>query len=403
MDKIKSSIASTFTSQSPYKLILIILVILGFLTLVMVQFGLSFNVLQTESFESKPTKTSKKQPIPAGCPVSAKRGQDGKIHVVYNSVSKPGQQQGTTELAFETLQDYVDYLNDLYKTENACVPPKVQNYRSPVMGVIGGIGTGTEDKDGIMNQSATRSVMDDRDSSMSPYSTSPINKLDDYEADFIYENERGSRTSAMSKAAINQLTEKYKFDWSQLPFSSEPKAIKEDNFLANRLEDVYKEPSSGTFFRNVNGDGMTPPNVDEREMKERSILNTYKPPQTTKENQSESELSTVGKLIKRLFASDKDYIPVVEKTGPNKYEVTEYIPKHEQQIQEDHTTLETAVADGLIPNVQIFDSNRTDPYFSKTGVADKDNNRFWRYQDFQKWTPGLERMFAPTFDQKDWY
>ena len=192
MDKIKSSIASTFSSESPYKLIIIILIIIGFLILVMVQFGLSFNVLQTESFESEEPK---KQPIPPGCPVSAKRGQDGKIHVVYNSVSKPGQQQTTTELMFETLQDYVDYLNDLYKTENACVPPKVQNYRSPVMGVIGGIGTGTEDKDAIKNQSISRSVMDDRDISMSPYSSNPINKLDDYEADFIYENERGSRTT----------------------------------------------------------------------------------------------------------------------------------------------------------------------------------------------------------------
>ena len=83
--------------------------------------------------------------------------------------------------------------------------------------------------------------------------------------------------------------------------------------------------------------------------------------------------------------------------------MTEYIPKTTEQPSDDFTTLETAVADGLIPNVQIFDSNRSDPYFYKTGVADKDNNRFWKYQDFQKWTPGPERMFAPTFDQKEWY
>jgi hypothetical protein len=271
------------------------------------------------------------------------------------------------------------------------------------MGVIGGLGNGLEDENATKIQSASRSLLDEYDEK--PYATSPINKLDDYEADFIYENERGSRTNAMSKAAKNQLTERYRFDWSQLPFSSEVKAIKEDNFLANRLEDVFKEPTSGTFFRNVNGDGMNPPNVDEREMKERAILNTYKAPQVEKQNKDESELSLVGRLVKKLFANDKEFIPVVEKTGDNKYEINEYIPKNEkaQQYQEDHTTLETAIADGLIPNVQIFDSNRTDPYFYKTGVADKDNNRFWRYQDFQKWTPGLERMFAPTFDQKEWY
>ncbi len=147
---------------------------------------------------------------------------------------------------------------------------------------------------------------------------------------------------------------------------------------------------------------MTPPDINEREIKERSILNTYKPPQVEKPSE-ESELSSVGKLIKKLFAGDKEFIPVVEKVGPNKYEVNEYIPKNEKNNESSHTTLESAVADGLIPNVQIFDSNRTDPYFYKTGVADKDNNAFWRYQDFQKWTPGLERMFAPTFDTKDWY
>jgi hypothetical protein len=152
----------------------------------------------------------------------------------------------------------------------------------------------------------------------------------------------------------------------------------------------------------VNGDGMTPPDVYEREIKERSILNTYKPSQVEKPTE-EQELSTVGKLVRKLFANDKEYIPVVEKVGDNKYEINEYIPKNEKRNEPTHTTLETAVADGLIPNVQIFDSNRTDPYFYKTGVADKDNNAFWKYQDFQKWTPGLERMFAPTFDQKDWY
>ena len=44
-----------------------------------------------------------------------------------------------------------------------------------------------------------------------------------------------------------------------------------------------------------------------------------------------------------------------------------------------------------------------DPYFDKSGVVDKANDRFWNYKEFNKWTPGLERMFAPTVDTKDWY
>ena len=37
------------------------------------------------------------------------------------------------------------------------------------------------------------------------------------------------------------------------------------------------------------------------------------------------------------------------------------------------------------------------------GVADQDNGRFWNYKDFNKFTPGLERMFAPSMSQRDWY
>ena len=45
---------------------------------------------------------------------------------------------------------------------------------------------------------------------------------------------------------------------------------------------------------------------------------------------------------------------------------------------------------------------RQDPYFDKGGVIDYEGDRFYKYDNFSKWTPGLERMFAPTFDQNDW-
>jgi hypothetical protein len=46
---------------------------------------------------------------------------------------------------------------------------------------------------------------------------------------------------------------------------------------------------------------------------------------------------------------------------------------------------------------------RNDPFFDKGGVVDKDSNRIWEYNDFRKWTPDLERMFAPTAGTKAWY
>jgi hypothetical protein len=53
--------------------------------------------------------------------------------------------------------------------------------------------------------------------------------------------------------------------------------------------------------------------------------------------------------------------------------------------------------------MQIFDQGTNDPAFYRAGVADNDNGRFWNYKDFNKFTPGLERMFAPTLTTREWY
>jgi hypothetical protein len=204
-------------------------------------------------------------------------------------------------------------------------------------------------------------------------------------------------------AAINR----DKMDWAQLPFNSEAKAAQEDAFVAGRLDNVYREPKSGTFFKNIMGDGLFPPNTDEREQNERRILNSYKAPQVAK-NEEEEETSMIGRLVKKLFASDKDYEPVVEKSGDNKWDITELRPKarKEQWADADKgTSIDSAVRAGWIPptpSMQIFDQGTNDPYFAKHGVADQDNGRFYRYQDFSLWSKDLSRMFAPSLPTRDW-
>jgi hypothetical protein len=47
-------------------------------------------------------------------------------------------------------------------------------------------------------------------------------------------------------------------------------------------------------------------------------------------------------------------------------------------------------------------SGMQDPFFDKKGVVDYEGDHFYRYENFAKWTPGLERMFAPTLDHNDW-
>ena len=329
-----------------------------------------------------------------GCFTDATRGSDGKIHVL------PG------DKTFENLSEYVSALADQYSTGKLCIPPQVKEYRSPVEGVLGGLGVGAIGPSGVNQQNATRVVtQSDVDR---PWDTSPINSVEDYDRTNVYENERNSRHGAMSTAVINDLTNKYKTDWSQLPFNSEAKAAQEDVFVAGRLDNVYREPKSGTFFKNMMGDGLFPPNTDEREQNERRMLNSYKPPEVAK-NVEEEETSLIAKLVKKLFSSNKDYSPVVEKTGDNNWAITELIPKPRKEMWADAemgTSIDEAVQRGWVPptpSMQIFDQGTSDPYFAKQGVADQDNKSFWSYSQFNRFTPELERMFSPTNATREWY
>ena len=368
-----------------YVELLIFLSVIGFIILFASQLMVGAN-LGIEPFE-----TTKQAP---GCFTHATRGSDGKIHV------QPGDQ------SFESLSDYVSALSDQYAGGKLCIPPQVKEYNSPVEGVLGGLGTNTLGPEEVARQTSSRSlIMNDIDR---PWDTTPINDVDDYDRTQVYETERNSRHGAMSTAVINELGNKYQMDWAQLPFNSEAKAAQEDAFVAGRLENVYREPKSGTFFKTMMGDGLFPPNTDEREQNERKILNTYKPPQVAK-NEEEAETSMIGRLVKKLFASDPDYEPVVEKSGPNKWDITELIPKPKKETWADAdqgTSIDSAVRSGWIPpqaSMQIFDHQVQDPAFYRAGVADQDNGRFWNYKDFNKFTPGLERMFAPSLSQRDWY
>jgi hypothetical protein len=365
---------------------MIILMTLSFLlAVILIPLLLAVGTTTAESFTS--------EQVP-GCFTTAKRGSDGKIHV------QPGDQ------TFENLSEYTSALADQYSLGKLCIPPQVKQYRSPVEGVLGGLGVNAIGPNGVNQQNATRVVTEsdvDR-----PWDQTPINSVEDYDRTNVYENERDSRHGAMSTAVINDLSNKYKMDWAQLPFNSEAKAAQEDAFVAGRLENVYREPKSGTFFKNMMGDNLFPPNTDEREQNERRILNSYKAPQVAK-NEEEEETSMIGRLVKKLFASDKDYEPVVEKSGDNKWDITELRPKarKEQWADADNgTSIDSAVRAGWIPptpSMQIFDHGTNDPAFYRAGVADNDNGRFWNYKDFNKFTPGLERMFAPTLTTREWY
>ena len=328
------------------------------------------------------------------CPTSATRGADGKIIV------QPGNK------TFSTLPEYIGYLSGLYSNGAKCIPPMVKNNKTPVDGILGGLGNGAEPPSAANALGATRDVLDTDFKQEMTSANSKINKLDDYEYTRVFQSERGDRNSIDTQSK-NQLMQNRRLDWANLPFNSEVRAEEEEAFIAGRMESGYREPKTGVFFNTMEGNSITPPDVEAARLREQKLLATYKPTDITK-HVIDNETEAVANLVMKAYENDPNWEPVVTKVDENKWEVTELRPKPRKEKYADDKTTAAAMmeADKLAmprPELQIDDRIRGDPYFDKTGVVDNDNKRFWNYNDFRKWTPGLERMFAPTADEKAWY
>ena len=331
--------------------------------------------------------------VDSECPITAVRGPDGSITV------QPGGKK------FGTLSSYVDYLTSLYAKGSKCIPPMVTSNKEPVPGIIGGQGNSVEPPSAFNLQGATRDVLStDLHNEMTSAKT-PINKLDDYEYDRVDQVERGNRNK-ISTASKNELMEKHRLDWATLPFNSEDRAKQEDTFTAGRMESMHKDPESGVFFSKAEGTDVEPPDVEAQKLREQKLLAAYKPTAVSK-HEIDTESQAVARLVSGIYKEDPNWEPVINKVGENKWEVTELRakPRTEKWEEAQTQTLAMAEANGKSippPSIDINDRIRGDPYFDKGGLGDRDNNRFWNYNDFRKWTPGLERMFAPTMENKDW-
>ena len=325
------------------------------------------------------------------CPTEAKRGPDGRIYI------KPGTR------SFGTLPDYVGYLRDLYAGGATCIPPKVQPNREPTPGILGGLGNGQEPPVATKMQGAEREVLNFDQTSETTSAKTPINKLDDYEFTRVFKSEDQGRMAAGPKPPITSHT----LDWAKLPFNSAERAAAEDEFVAGRMENGFRDPKSGVFFNLMEGKTIDPPDVEAAKQREQKVLASYQPTAISK-HIIDSETEAVGKLVHDVYASDPSWEPVVTKVDDNKYEVTELRPKPRTERYEDDKTVSLATAEerGIAippPTLDIHDRLQDDPYFDKSGVGDRNNSRYWNYNDFKQWTPGLERMFAPTEGNKEWY
>jgi hypothetical protein len=152
-----------------------------------------------------------------------------------------------------------------------------------------------------------------------------------------------------------------------------------------------------------------PPDSEAEYMREQKILASYRPTDIS-DHVVDSETQEVAKMVMKVYENDPNWDPIITKTDEGKYEVTELIPKTRKERFEDAKTIGMATTTGFgnqdrdpKASIQITDNMRNDPFFDKGGVKDNDNQRVWNYNDFRKWTPDLERMFAPTAETKAWY
>lgn len=231
-----------------------------------------------------------------------------------------------------------------------------------------------------------------------PYTMKPINKLDEYEISDVYNN-RGSKEA--SKKQISDAMTRYPMDWP----SRGPDSQTFQEEQAKFTNDMKNAPAPATnFYREVDGSDMKLPDTYEIDDEERKILQTYKP--ESSKGLLHYSVDDVKGLLHKLY-DKKGLIPVVKKSkqGENIWEIVEVKEKNPKIVWEDEVAqnaereiMEQRGEEVIqVPYTTSDLSAGLDPFFQK-----RNSVRDGKY-DYTQWTPGLERMFAPTYPLKSWF
>ena len=235
--------------------------------------------------------------------------------------------------------------------------------------------------------------------SLDPVAKDNIQSVDDYEYNMVYQNESDRE---LSTALKNKLMSQRPMEWSGLPPSSSQFQAGLRESFQNGTPSV---PDNARPYQDVNGGAMVPPDTEAIEMEERKILQSYKPP-STQELGSYSAEEDPEKLIHRLYET-KGLIPrISHKEGTNVYEIVGVRRKDEKILYEDEeapASLGPVAGAGeaqiVVPPTAYDTAAAKDPYYDKTSPGGKSRIGKW---DYQAWTPGLDRMFAPSNPTQAW-
>jgi hypothetical protein len=233
-----------------------------------------------------------------------------------------------------------------------------------------------------------------------PYLMNPIDDLDDYELSLVFQNQ-GSKTE--SRKQISDAMTRYPMDWVNQGPASQYFQENEEEYKKNKAQQANNPPALG-FYKEINGSDMTLPDSAEQEAEEKKLLQTYKP--ECSKGLLEYSVDDVKTLVDKIY-DKKGLIPVIERSNqaPNAWEIVEVKEKNPKIIWEDEVERETERQKMEKRGEEVIEVPYTasdlsaglDPFFQpRNSVRD---GKF----DYTQWTPGLERMFAPTYPIKYWF
>lgn len=226
-----------------------------------------------------------------------------------------------------------------------------------------------------------------------PYATTPIKSVDDYEYNLVFQNEAPQELSDVLKA---KLSSQYPIDWASTPPSSTSfqAGIIKDGFH-NGIKEGFQAQMADPYSALVDS-SLNPPDTLAVETAERQVLQTYTPKNVG--DLTTYDVDDAMTLINKIYEKKKE-IPTVIRNG-NVYEIVGTRKKDEKIVYDETSSEAFASADPPQierPQAAADKSAALDPFFRDQ--PDSHNDR-WNYR---QWTPGLQRMFAPTEPQENWY
>jgi len=255
------------------------------------------------------------------------------------------------------------------------------------------------------------SLYDYDDPSSSHMLLSDLNP-DETELDTVAANTGERSSDAASRAIKNQRLFDKQFEWSNnLPPNSVAQQTQQSKWKALKgasgsttegfvdSDFAAANPSGAVDFASVSGANMAPPDLDSVEAEERMILQTFEPVKST--GLSTYDPDDVQLLLDKVYTAKGKRASYV-KRDDGVYEVFEtedldpeitYEGEEEQPKRESGDGTDTvAVPQGVAKYAAAID-----PFFEPRQTTRP--NR----ADYTAWTPGLERMFAPTEPKTQWY